>query len=96
MAALARITPAPSFKTAFAAYNAAVALRDLCHTDDEIERAEAAVEPLFDAVVTHPTPDMSTIISKCSAIVTEYGQGDIPAYLVEAIMFDLIALEYRA
>jgi hypothetical protein len=95
MATAARTIPLPSFNTAFAAYNAACALRALCRDDGEVERAEAAVAPLFEALVTFPQPDLSMIVSKLSAIVGEYGEGEVPSWLVEGILFDLIAMEAR-
>lgn len=93
MAALATITPVEGFKTLFNAYGAALSLRGIARSDDETYRANAAIEPLFDAVVTHPACDLSSIISKCSAICAEFGEGEVPSYLVEGIMHDLIAME---
>ena len=91
MATAAPITPLGGFNTAFAAYSAALCLRTIACGDAETERAEDAIDPLFDAVMSHPARDLSSIISKCSALFTEFEL--VPADLVEAIMFDLIALE---
>lgn len=95
MATRAPITPVEGFNTAFSAYNAALGLRHIAESDEQIERADACIEPLFNAVVSHPACDLSSIISKCSAIMAEYMQGDVPPYLVEGIMLDLIAMETR-
>lgn len=93
MATIAPITPVVGFNTVFASYNAALALRDLANGDEQVDRAEAVIEPLFDAVVSHSACDLSSIISKCSAIMSEYGDGECPTYLVEGIMLDIIAME---
>lgn len=93
MATVAPITATRPFQDVFAAYSAGLALRDLARGDDEVERAEAAVEPLFNAVVSHPARDLAAIVSKCAAIVTEYPAGECPVDLVQHLLADLVALE---
>lgn len=93
MATISPITPAPGFNAVFASYGSALSLRVFAHTDTQVELANDIIEPLFDAVVTHKACDLSSIISKCSAIVSEFGDGEVPSCLVEGILFDLIAME---
>lgn len=94
---MAVVTPiiAPcEFNNAFLAYNSAHALRAHSHSDEEIERTEAVIDPLFDTLIASPARTNDEVISKCSAIMAEFGEGEVPAYLVETIMFDLIAMGY--
>lgn len=95
MATIAPITPVAGFNAIFAHYNAALALRDLAKGDEQVDRAEAVIEPLFSAVVSHSVSDLASIVSKCAAVVAEYQQGECPIALVEGILSDLIALERR-
>ena len=93
MATVAPISPIAGFNIVFAAYNNALPLRAIASGDDQVERAEEAIAPLFEAVVSHPACDLSALVSKCSAILAEYGHGECPTYLVEGIMHDLMAFE---
>jgi hypothetical protein len=93
MATTAPITPVAGFNAIFAHYTAARALRDLAKGDEQVERAESAIAPLFDDVMSHDASDLSAIVSKCAAVVAEYQQGECPIVLVEGILRDLIALE---
>ena len=93
MAIIAPIIPVRGFNTVFAAYNAALPMRSLAKTDDQIERAEQAIYPLFEELVEHPACNLSSIVSKCSAILAQYGGGECPTYLVESIMHDVMTFE---
>lgn len=93
MAIVAPITPSRPFQDAFAAYNAALPLRNHACSDEQSERAEEVIAPLFKAIVAHRDCHLSAIVSKCAAIVTEYQSGDCPIGLVESILNDLMALE---
>lgn len=93
MAIIAPISPARGFNTVFAAYNAALPMRRLAKDDAQIERAEEAIYPLFEELVAHPACDLSAIVSKCSAILAQYGEGECPTHLIESIMFDVMAFE---
>lgn len=93
MAIIAPISPARGFNTVFAAYNAALPMRRLARGDEQVERAEAAIYPLFEELVEHPACDLSAIVSKCSAILAQYGEGECPTHLVESIMHDVMAFE---
>jgi hypothetical protein len=93
MATTAPITPVAGFNAIFTHYTAALALRDLANSDEQVDRAEAVIEPLFSAVVAHSAFDVSAIVSKCAAVVAEFQQGECPIALVEGILRDLIALE---
>lgn len=92
MAIVAPTTLRRGFNTVFAAYNAALLLRDLAKGDDQVERAEAAIEPLFNAVIEQPVVDLSSAISKLGALVCEYADGECPTDLVAVVLHDLIAL----
>lgn len=92
MAISAPISADRSFATAFAAYSNALPLRAIAEGDEQVERAEAAIEPLFHALIKQPVADLASAISKLGAIVCEHRDGECPTDLVAAVLHDLIAL----
>lgn len=93
MAVVAPINPARGFNTVFAAYSAALPMRRLAKDDSQMERAEEAIYPLFEELVAQPACDLSAIVSKCGAILAQYGEGECPTHFVESIMYDVMAFE---
>ena len=58
---------------------------------DEFSRTES--DEAFETVVTHPACDLSSNISRCSAIVTKFEGGAAPVRFIEGLMFNLMAME---
>lgn len=90
MATAAPITPVGHFNDAYAAFAAVSALRNLAHTDDDVDAIAALVEPRFQAMLDAPARGLHDIADKAEAIIAEYGQCDaIPTDMVVALLRDV-------
>lgn len=92
MATHAPTIAALDFYRAATNYQSAIGPRLMVTTDEDVDLCEAAIAPAFDTLMTAPAPSIEAVAVKTAAIISEFGEGDVPVEHVLRLYRDMTKL----